>query len=108
MFEHILVSNIMKYLNTTKALSPAQHGFRQGFSYSTQLVEFFHDMSEATDNKKQIDCLFLDFRKAFDSVCHDRLLSKLESYGIEHSIILWVQEYLTDKKQRVILNGAKS
>lgn len=78
----------MHFLNNHSALSSAQHGFRQVYSCGTQLVEFFHDVTRAVDNKQKVDCLFLDIKKVFDSVCHDGIIRKLKSFGIQCSIIL--------------------
>ena len=62
----------------------------------------------ALDNKTQIDAILLDFAKAFDKVSHKRLLSKLTSYGITGNTHNWITYFLSNRKQRVSVNGALS
>jgi hypothetical protein len=50
----------------------------------------------------------MDFQKAFDTVPHKRMISKLKSYGIEDHILSWIENYLSDRKQKVIINGTSS
>jgi hypothetical protein len=50
----------------------------------------------------------MDFQKAFDTVPHKRMISKLKSYGIEDPILSWIENYLSDRKQKVIINGKSS
>jgi ribonuclease P/MRP protein subunit RPP40 len=54
------------------------------------------------------DCIYLDFAKAFDSVSNERLLFKAQSYSISGKILNWLKDILHDRKQRVIVNDAKS
>ena len=85
-----------------------QHGFRSGRSCCTQLLEVINDWSQAIDDGDTVDTVYLDYRKAFDSVPHLRLLSKLESYGIKRSLLRWIKNFLTGRIQRVVINGCKS
>ena len=93
LFEHILA-----HLEDHNILTDLQHGFRSGRSRETQLVTTFQDPAQ-THNKKgsQIDIAVLDFSKAFETVPHDGLLSKLKHYGIDDKIWLWIYNFL--KKQ---------
>ena len=85
-----------------------QHGFREGLSCTTQLIEVFHEIGCALDKGLEIDLIYLDFSKAFDSVCHAKLLSKLNSLGITGSLLKWFTSYLSNRKQRVVINGSFS
>ena len=85
-----------------------QHGFQSGMSCESQLIETVHDWMTAMDNKTQIDAILLDFAKAFDKVPHLRLLSKLTSYGITGNTQNWTKSFLSNRKQRVAVNGALS
>ena len=76
-----------------------QHGFRSGRSCCTQLLEVINDWSQAIDDGDTVDTVYLDYRKAFDSVPHLRLLSKLESYGIKGSLLRWIKNFLTGRIQ---------
>ena len=86
--EHIIVSNIWKYLHKHDIILHFQQGFQFGLSCESQLIETVHDWMTALDT--QIDEILLDFAKAFDKVPHNRLLPKLTSYGItgnKHNLI---------------------
>ena len=74
----------------------------------TQLLEFMEDITEAIDDGKEVDVLYLDFCKAFDKVPHRKLLKKMQQYGIKGKVLNWVKEFLTDRQQRVTVNGSKS
>ena len=52
--------------------------------------------------------MFFDFRKAFDSVPHHKLIDKMQDLGLNEHILLWVKSYLTDRSQKVIVNGKAS
>ena len=106
--EHIIVSNIWKHLHKHDIILHFQHGFQSGLSCESQLIETVHDWMTALDNKTQIDAILLDFAKAFDKVPHKRLLSKLTSYGITGNTHNWITSFLSNRKQRVSLNGALS
>ena len=106
--EHIICSNIMNHAEVNSILHPNQHGFRTGRSCETQLIDFIHEVASNMKNGLQTDVCILDFAKAFDKVGHQRLLSKLQWYGIRGNVLKWIQSFLTDRKQRVVINGASS
>ena len=64
----------------------------------TQLAVTIDDLMRNLDNKLQTDVVILDFSKAFDTVPHDRLLHKLESYGIRGRLLQWKENFLTKRK----------
>ncbi|CAH1268376.1 HSD11B1L [Branchiostoma lanceolatum] len=99
---------MMKHLDTHGVLSPAQHGFRKGLSCESQLVLTLQDLSNNLDNNKQVDVAVLYFSKAFDTVPHERLLSKLEHYGISDLLQSWFRAFLTERTQRVVFDGGTS
>lgn len=70
-----------------------------------QLLSLTEDILKVADNRKQVDLVFLDFRKAFDKVPHKRLLNKLSSYGIQGDLVNWIEQWLTKRNQRVILEN---
>ena len=74
----------------------------------TQLLITFELWTEILDSGVSLDCIYLDFRKAFDSVPHQRLLSKLEAYGIGGSLKAWTNIVLLYRNQRVVVNGKLS
>ena len=70
------------FLENLCMYSPCQHGFRKNRSCTSQLLEVVEDFTTYLDNNKTFDVIYLDFKKAFDSVPHKRLLNKLKTYGI--------------------------
>ena len=69
------------------------------------MLTVLDDWTEAMDNGEQVDTIYLDFRKAFDSVPHKRLLHKVKAYGISGKMLTWLTKFLSDRKQRVVVNG---
>ena len=111
--EHIIVSNINKHLAFESILADCQHGFRSQRSCETQLVQFYHDMVGNLDGaqdrgQKQTDVIIMDFAKAFDKVPHRRLLYKLGYYGIRGSTHKWISSWLSERSQKVVLDGQAS
>ena len=106
--EHIIYHHIMEHLSQYQIIHNYQHGFRQGYSAESQLITVTEDILYAMDHKLQTDFILLDFQKAFDTVPHQRLLSKLSSYGIQNETYSWINSWLTRRKQRVIVNGSAS
>ena len=94
-------------------LADCQHGFRSQRSCETQLVQFFHDMASNLDRAlirghRQTDVIIMDFAKAFDKVPHKRLLYKLRYYGIRRSTHKWIASWLSERYQKVVLDGQAS
>jgi len=69
---------------------------------------FLEDITKCLDEGKPVDVVYLDFAKAFDKVPHMRLIDKLKALGIDGNIAKWIQNWLTNRKQRVIVNGQVS
>jgi ribonucleases P/MRP protein subunit RPP40 len=89
-------------------IEESQHGFVRGRSCATNLVKFFDHISEILDCGGAADSIFLDFAKAFDKVPKMRLLEKMKSIGVGGKVLAWVANWLTDRKQRVVLDGEGS
>ena len=108
--EHIIHRHIMDHFERQKILTDAQHGFRPKRSCETQLLVTTHDISQYLNNPKirQVDAIILDFAKAFDKVPHKRLLAKLDFYGIRGPLLQWITAFLTNREQRVVLDGYHS
>ena len=85
-----------------------QHGFLQGRSCVTNLLEVFDNIGKILDNGGQVDTIYLDMAKAFDRISHQKLIIKLRNYGFGGSLLKWFQSYLTDRRQRVTVLGATS
>ena len=106
--EKIIRDAIVSHMTTNNLFSVHQHGFMAGKSRVTQLLEFLEYLTEALDQGKDEDIIYLDFCKAFDKVPHKRLLKKMYNYGIIGKVHQWVQEFLSGRKQRVVINESKS
>jgi len=103
--ERIIYSNVVSVLESHNRISHCQFGFRKGCSTSHLLLQVVHDWAKSLDSRSSSHCLFLDFAKAFDSVPHQRLLLKLECLGIDGDLLQWLNFYLTNRFQRVMING---
>ena len=89
-------------------LTPLQHGFIPGRSCVTQLLSVLHDLGSSLDTGDEVDVVFLNFSKAFDSVPHGRLLHELSLLGIQGSLHAWFTDYLSSRSQRVVIDGVFS
>ena len=65
-------------------------------------------MTKVLDEGDPLDIIYLDFAKAFDKVPHKRLIKKLEAHGIAGNVSRWIKNWLTDRRQRVNINGKTS
>ena len=108
LLEHIIYSHVMAHLQTNHLLCVNQHGFRSGFSYETQLILTVHDLLESFEHKHRVDIGVLDFSKAFDTVPHPHLLKKLEHLGIRGDLYHWLTYFLTERDQRIVMEGSCS
>ena len=99
---------IVQYMTENSFYAKCQHGFRNNRSCVTQLLEVMEDFTQMIDKGEDIDVLYLDFKKAFDSVPHQRLLLKMKAYGITDNILNWTENFLTNRKQRVKVNNCLS
>ena len=106
--EHIIFHHIMSYFTSLNILNPLQHGFRPNHSCQTQLVDFIDEIQRSMNIQQQTDLLFIDFSKAFDIVPHGRLLNKLKFYGVRGSLFWWISSWLTERYQRVMVDGKSS
>jgi hypothetical protein len=106
--EDILFSQIMKHLDQKNILVKFQHCFRANHSCETQLLNTVEDLFRRLDMRTATDLLILDFSKAFNTVPHRRLLSKLNHYGIGGKTKKWMESWLCHRNQKVVLDGSSS
>ncbi|CAM5113306.1 unnamed protein product [Natator depressus] len=106
--EQVLKESILKHLHERKVIRNSQHGFTKGRSCLTNLIAFYDEITGSVDEGKAVDVLFLDFSKAFDTVSHSILVSKLRKYGLDECTIKWVESWLDCRAQRVVINGSMS
>ena len=108
LLEKLIRKEMMTYIQKNNVLSKDQHGFCKDRSCLTNLLEALDDITSMVDEGLQVDEIFLDFKKAFDKVSHERLLYKLHHAGIRGSVLAWVTSFLKMRKQRVKVNGSVS
>ena len=101
--ERLVYKHIYNYLidNNLIKLTP-------GDSAVNQLLYITNEFGRALDEGKEVRVVFCDISKAFDRVWHKGLLRKLESIGIKGSLLSWVKNYLSERKQRVVINNSTS
>ena len=106
--ERIIYNQLELFLVKNGILFEYQFGFRKGYSTEQAILEIT-DALKTTIDKKEITCgLFLDFSKAFDTVNHQILLSKIDKYGIRGTQLDWFKSYLMDRKQYVRIGNSDS
>ena len=107
MFEKIIFNNLNNYLNANNLITKNQSGFRPGDSTSNQLLYLVNEIHKAFEDSKSLEVrtVFLDISKAFDRVWHEGLIFKLKQNGISGNLIKLFENYLHNRKQRVVLNG---
>ena len=96
---------LYNYVISNHILTPLQSGFVHGDSTTYQLLHTYHQFCEAVDNGKEVRAVFCDISKAFDRVWLKGLLHKLRGIGCSEKKLLWFSSYLSDRRQRVVLNG---
>ena len=89
-------------------MSPNQSGFKPGDSCTNQLLSITHEIYKSFDNGFEVRGVFLDISKAFDKVWHKGLLYKLKQNGISGKLLSVIADFLSNRKQRVVLNGKSS
>jgi hypothetical protein len=99
-FEKIVFKNIFNHLHKNNLLCKFQSGFIPDLSNTHQLLEIYHTILTALDNKFFTSITFADVSKAFDRVWIGGLLLKLERYGITGDLLMWLKSYLTNRSQK--------
>ena len=107
-FEKVLFDQIYTFLNSNNLISNNQSGFRPRDSTINQLLSITHEIYESFENHHETRAIFLDISKAFDKVWHDGLLFKLACNGISGNLHNLISSFLSNREQRVVLNGTVS
>ena len=106
--EKLMHKRLYSFLELHDILFKNQFGFRKNNSTTFALIQITEKIKESIDNKKFGCGIFIDLRKAFDTVNHEILLKKLEHYGIRGTALDWFKSYLFNRKQFVFHNGQSS
>jgi len=98
--ESVIRDSLVKYMMENNLFCDQQHGFDPGRSCMTQLLVTLELWTELLASGAPIEVIYLYFKKAFDTVPHQRLLRKLKAYGITGKVLEWIQDFLfiTDPK----------
>ena len=96
------------HLNENNLITESKHGFRNGKSITTNLIESVDIITKSLNNNEFVDAIYLDFEKAFDTVPHYRLVTKLKAYGISGKLLNWIESFLLNRQQRVSHNNYTS
>ena len=107
-FERLVFKHLFNHLQNNNILSSLQSGFIPGDSTVNQLAYLYHTFCEALDAGKEVCAVFCDISKAFDRVWHAGLIHKLEVAGVTEEALEWFRNYLSNRRQRVVLPGASS
>ena len=106
--ERVVKNCILSFLDQHKLISSTQHGFLPSRSCLSSLLCFLETVTRNIDQRIDISAIYIDFTKAFDSVPHGRLQYKLKSFGIDGALLEWIGNFLSDRKQRVVIRGIAS
>ena len=99
---------MVDFIEKNQLLCDNQHGFRSGRSCLTQLLSHVDDIIQGLVKNADTDAIYLDFAKAFDKVDHRLLLLKMERMGFHRSLVKWIESFLSEREQRVELDGVSS
>ena len=105
--EKVVKQQLENYFEENNLLFKYQSGFRKKFSCETTINYVVNRWKNIRKNSK-VMALFLDFKRAFETIDRDLLLQKLYNYGIEGKELEWFRSYLADRKQMVKVNNTKS
>ena len=107
-FERVVYDQIQTYLDERKLLYNFQSGFRPRFSTDTCLIHFTDFIKFQMDKSYLVGMVLLDLQKAFGTVDHSILLTKLEAFGLSEDVVRWFHSYLSDRQQLVDVSGTFS
>ncbi|PKU46621.1 rna-directed dna polymerase from mobile element jockey- hypothetical protein [Limosa lapponica baueri] len=108
MMEQLVLDIISKHMEEKKTIRSSQHGFTKGKSCLTKLIAFSDGMTDWIDKGRAVDVVYLDFSKASDTVCHSILISKLRKCGLDEWTVRWIENWLKDRDERVMIRGTES
>ena len=105
LFEKLVHKRMSSFIAQYNLIKPHQFGFQKNKCTSDAILEFLENVFDSFNENKYYLAIFLDFSKAFDTICHDTLLKKLEIMGFRGPIQHWIKSYLTGRKQHVNIDN---
>lgn len=106
--EKVLVNQITGFLERHNILTDVQHGFRPGKSTDTALSKFTNCVNNNLNQRNMVVALFIDFKKAFDTLDHDGLLQAMSECGIAGPVSQWFRNYLENRVIKVSICNTES
>ena len=107
-FEHFIYNKLFHFFQENNLISANQYGFKPGDSCNNQPLAITHEIYKLVDDEYEVRGVFLDISKAFDRVWHKGLIYKLKQNGILGKLLNLIIDFLSNRKQRVVVNGKYS
>ena len=108
LMEFIIKEQLLSYLLSKNLISKQQHAFIIKHSTTSNLLECIYDWSIALNDGNSVDVIYVDFKRAFDSIVHSKLLYKLQCYGICGKLLAWISAFLHGRSQSVVVENTNS
>ena len=106
--ERAMYHQLYQYLDQNSLLSNFKSNFRKSFSTETAVTFFIDNIRRNMEIGLLTGAIYIDLKKAFDTIDHNLLLAKLRRYGIDSQPLKWINSYLKNRHQRVEIDGVLS
>lgn len=104
----VILEVISKHVEENRIIRSSQQGFTKGKSCVSNLIAFYDGMISWLNEGRELNVVYLDFRKAFDTASHNVLQGKLRNCGLDEWRARWMWNWLNGKAQRTVINGSES